>query len=175
MALNIESKQQLLTVYADFKCRLGSRALVAPMITDPGVEMILGVVNDPQLGPLIVIGFGGVYAELLEDRVALLAPFSEAAAKQRYQNLKMKALLNGYRGQSAVNIDALCRAASLLSVIADELKETVLKLISTRFWLPRWLPRVGCFNASFITQAGYSRRLLWCIHKIYCSFLCRAD
>ena len=128
VALNIESKQQLLTVYADFKCRLGSRALIAPMITDPGVEMILGVVNDPQLGPLIVIGFGGVYAELLEDRVALLAPFSEAAAKRALQNLKMKALLNGYRGQSAVNIDALCRAASLLSVIADELKETVAEI-----------------------------------------------
>ena len=128
VVLNIESERQLLDVYKDFQCRLGSRAMVAPMITDPGVEMILGVSNDPQLGPVVIIGFGGVYAELLKDSVVLLAPFTEKTARRALEGLTMKALLGGYRGQGAVNIDALCRVASLLSVIAVELKDTVAEI-----------------------------------------------
>lgn len=128
VVLDIESEQQLLDEYKDFQRRLGSRAMVAPMITEPGVEMILGVSNDPQLGPVVIIGFGGVYAELLKDSVVLLAPFAEKTARRALDKLTMKALLGGYRGQGAVNIDALCRVASLLSVIAVELKDTVAEI-----------------------------------------------
>lgn len=126
--LNIESEQHLLSAYAELRSRLGSRALVAPMMTDSGVEMILGFRNDPQLGPIVIVGFGGLYAELLGDTVALLAPFGEQAAQRALDRLKMKALLSGYRGQGAVNIEAYCRAASLLSVIAIYLQDTVAEI-----------------------------------------------
>ena len=52
------------------------------MITDPGVEMMLGVSNDPQLGPVVISGFNGVYAELLKDSVVLLTPFTEKTARR---------------------------------------------------------------------------------------------
>ena len=128
VVLNIQSQQQLLSAYTDIERRLGSKALVAPMIEDQGVEMILGVSSDQQWGPVIVMGFGGVYAEMLADTTVLLAPFSQQTARRAVDRLLMKALLNGYRGRAAVDIDAFCRAASLLSVIAVELKDIVAEI-----------------------------------------------
>lgn len=128
VVLNIESEQQLLSAYTDLKCRLGAKALVAPMITEQGVEMILGLNNDPQFGPTILLGFGGLQAELLADTVLLLAPFGEQTAQRALERLKMKPLLSGYRGQNKVNIGAYCRAASYLSVIAVELQDIVAEI-----------------------------------------------
>ena len=128
VVLNIESQQQLLEAYRDLQRRLGSKALVAPMIEDQGVEMILGVSSDEQWGPVIVMGLGGVYAEMLADTSVLVPPFSQQTARRALDRLLMKELLSGYRGRAAVDVDAFCRAASLLSVVAVELKDVVAEI-----------------------------------------------
>ena len=71
-----------------------------------------------------------------------MAPFSEKTARRALQKLTMKALLGGYRGQGAVNIDALCRAASLLSVIAVELEDTVAEIDINPLWSPQMVAMV---------------------------------
>jgi acyl-CoA synthetase (NDP forming) len=80
--------------------------LVQELVTD-GVELILGFHNDAQLGPVILLGMGGVAAELFRDTSLRLAPISRSDALAMINELKTVALLNGYRGGPIADIDAL--------------------------------------------------------------------
>jgi len=115
----------LLESYKELQTNLPGDSLVAPMIESNGIEMILGMTTDQQLGPMVTIGFGGYYAEALKDVVTLMPPFSKETAKKAILSLKMNPLLNGYRGSEAVDIDAFSELASRFSVIAVEFKEQI--------------------------------------------------
>jgi len=81
-----------------------------------GLELIVGAKNDPQWGPVILAGFGGVTAEILQD-VRLLAPdLTEAGIVAELSQLKQAALLNGYRGAPALDVEA---AAALIAKIGQ--------------------------------------------------------
>lgn len=74
-----------------------------------GMEMIVGARNDPEWGPIVLAGFGGVTAEILQD-VRLITPdLSEGAIIAELMQLKSAALLRGYRGSPALDIAALAR------------------------------------------------------------------
>ena len=118
--LNVRDETELLHVYRDLSGRLGSRAVVAPMLNAPGVEMILGLAADEQFGPMVVMGIGGVHAELLRDFVTVAPPFDAATAFRCLDRLKMRKLLDGMRGAPAVDVPAFCEAAAVLSVMALE-------------------------------------------------------
>ena len=118
--LNVRDGTELLQVYRDLSGRLGNRALVAPMLNGPGVEMILGLVTDEQFGPMVVMGIGGVHAELLRDFVTVAPPFDATTAFRCLDRLKMRKLLDGMRGAPAVDVPAFCEAAAVLSVMALE-------------------------------------------------------
>ena len=126
--LAINSEEQLLESYNKLQQKLPGDALLAPMIESDGVEMILGMTTDKQLGPMVTIGFGGYYAEALNDAVTLMPPFSNNKAKQAIESLKMKTLLEGYRGSDPVDIDAFAQMASKFSLIAVELQEQVCEI-----------------------------------------------
>ena len=85
-----------------------------------GLEVIAGAVNDRFFGPVVVFGLGGIYTELLKDVTRRFAPFDVAEAKGMINEIKGAALLHGFRGQPALDIDALADALSRLSLlIAD--------------------------------------------------------
>ena len=123
--LNIRDGAELMSTYHDLSGRLGNRVVVAPMLDAPGVEMILGLGTDEQFGPLIVMGIGGVHAELLRDIVTVVPPFDAATALRCLQRLKMRKLLDGMRGNPAVDVHAYCEAAAVLSVVAIEFADLV--------------------------------------------------
>ena len=125
VCLNIGSEAELLHSYRDMSMRLGSRVLIAPMIEGPGVEMILGLTTDEQFGPMVVVGIGGVHAELLQDVVTIAPPFDVATALYNLDRLKMRKLLDGARGAPPVDVPAFCEAAAILSVIAIEFADLV--------------------------------------------------
>jgi acetate---CoA ligase (ADP-forming) len=118
---------QLAAGYADLAGRLGPSALVCEQVP-AGVELALGVVTDPQLGPLIVIGAGGVLVELLADRVVALPPVSERVAADLLSNLRVSGLLAGARGAAPVDLPAVCRAICGLSDLAIELGDELVAL-----------------------------------------------
>ncbi len=122
--LGIEGESELLERYHELLQRIGSRVLLAPM-ADPGVEMILGVRNDEQFGPVILLGFGGILAELTRDVAFALPPFDAAYARRRIDRLKLRPLLDGLRGNPAADVDAFCRVASEFSVMVDALRDAV--------------------------------------------------
>jgi acyl-CoA synthetase (NDP forming) len=79
-----------------------------------GVETILGVRNDPEWGPTILIGMGGVTAELMHD-VRLIAPdLTKEAIKREFRALKLGALFDGYRGSPALDLDAAANVVMTL-------------------------------------------------------------
>jgi acyl-CoA synthetase (NDP forming) len=93
--------------------------LVQPMLA--GVEVIVGARVDPVVGPVVLVGSGGVLVELMQDSVAALAPVSLAEAKAILARLKGYRLLTGFRGSAPVNVDALADAIARVSELAADL------------------------------------------------------
>ena len=124
VVLNLGDESTLLAAYQDLSARLGNQALLAPM-AGAGVEMILGATRDPQFGPVVVIGFGGVLAETLNDVVFALAPFAAEQARRCVGRLQLRPLLDGVRGKPAADIDAFCEVASRFSVIVAALGDQI--------------------------------------------------
>lgn len=125
VVLNLGDRQSLDIACADMATRLGPRMMVAPMICGEGVEMILGIACDSQFGPTVVMGIGGVYAELVQDTIVLLPPFGIGQARRALENLKMRSILDAARGREALAVDAFCAMASRLSLLAIELADRV--------------------------------------------------
>lgn len=74
-----------------------------------GMEMIVGAKNDPEWGPVVLAGFGGVTAEILQDVRLLTADLTEEAVVAELMKLKSAALLSGYRGSPALDVGALAK------------------------------------------------------------------
>jgi acyl-CoA synthetase (NDP forming) len=72
-----------------------------------GMEMIVGAKNDPEWGPVVLAGFGGVTAEILQDVRLLTADLTQEAVEAELMQLKSAALLAGYRGSPALDVPAL--------------------------------------------------------------------
>lgn len=116
----IETAEELAEAYAGLAARLGPRALVAPMV-DKGIEMILGARRDPQFGPVILLGFGGIHAEVQKDVVFALPPFDTADARRKTDRLRMRPLLDGKRGNTACDVESYCEAAARFSAMVHAL------------------------------------------------------
>ncbi len=125
--LGLADEHALLDAYGDLATRLGPRALIAPMARR-GVELSLGMICDPQFGPIVIVGAGGVLVELLADRHAALAPFGRATARRLLDDLKLRRLLDGYRGGGAVDMDRLAEVVALFSVLAAELADLIAEI-----------------------------------------------
>ena len=92
----------------------------------PGIEVIVGLTTDPQFGPAVMFGLGGMYVEVLKDVAFRLAPLSQWDAQAMIHELKSLPLLTGYRGQPAVDLAALERTLLQVSALAEahpEIKE----------------------------------------------------
>jgi len=123
--LSLHTEAELRAAYTEMTERLGPAVLVSPMVLRPGVEMILGVVRDEQFGPLVLVGFGGVYVEAFKDVVYALPPFGTATAKRLLEKLKLHHLLEGHRNFPAVDVEAFCLAAARFSVMAAALADSI--------------------------------------------------
>ncbi len=126
--LNIDTEEKLRSSYKQLQEKLPGNALLAKMVQSEGVEMIVGMTTDQQLGPMVTIGFGGYYAEAMNDAITLMPPFSKEMAKNALSKLKMKTLLEGYRGSKPADLDAFAEFASRFSVIAVELSNQVCEI-----------------------------------------------
>jgi len=95
--------------------------LISPMVSG-GVEMILGVQNDPVFGPVVMLGLGGIFVEVLRDVTFRIAPFGIEEAHRMIGELRGRAMLEGARGQPPCDIDVLAETLSKLSVFVAEQK-----------------------------------------------------
>jgi acyl-CoA synthetase (NDP forming) len=91
---------------------------IQEMVPD-GVEILLGVSTDDQLGPILTVGLGGVLTEVLRDAVQRPVPVSRAEARRMLSELRSGRVLEGVRGRPASDVDALLDAMLGLSALAD--------------------------------------------------------
>lgn len=98
--------------------------LVSEMVRG-GFELIAGVVNDIVFGPVVVVGAGGIHAEILKDSSCRLAPFDEITAREMVDELKCRPILDGARGSAALDVAAVCKALSALSQFAWQHRDQV--------------------------------------------------
>lgn len=104
----------------------------------PGVEMILGVNNDPQFGPMLMIGMGGVFVEVFKDVAVRPAPVNREEAMKMLKSLKAYRLLNGYRGNKKCDLEALCETIVRVSEFAAAKKDILKELdINPLFVYPK--------------------------------------
>jgi acyl-CoA synthetase (NDP forming) len=124
VVVGIVDEAQLKQMYSLMRGRLGDDVLVSA-VADVGIEMILGLKRDPQFGPVVMLGFGGVLAEAIADVQFALPPFSSEHARRCVDRLKLRALLDGVRGAPAVDVERFCQSAERFSIMAHALRDVL--------------------------------------------------
>jgi acetyl-CoA synthetase (ADP-forming) len=92
----------------------------------PSTEVIVGAIKDPQFGPALMFGLGGIFVEVLKDVIFRIAPITESDAREMITEVKAYPILKGYRNQPPVDIDAVVNIllnTSRLVMDHQEIKE----------------------------------------------------
>lgn len=97
------------------------QGLLVQTMAAPGRELLVGMTRDPQFGPLMVVGFGGRYVEVIRDTAARLAPVSEEDAVEMLGELRMAPVLRAFRGDAEVDFPALAGAVARFSRLLTDL------------------------------------------------------
>jgi acyl-CoA synthetase (NDP forming)/RimJ/RimL family protein N-acetyltransferase len=123
--LDLRTSEEVAGAYAELADAFGAtlrRVLVQPMLAG-GVETLVGVVQEPVFGPLVVFGLGGVATDVLGDHAARLAPLTDVDAEEMIRGVRAAPLLFGHRGAPAVDTAALADLLLRVSRLADDLPE----------------------------------------------------
>ncbi len=113
-----QAAAELLAVAAGLEGAPVVNGVLVQQMADKGVEMMIGARRDPQFGPLVLCGFGGIEVELVRDVAVALAPVSRAQALAMIRSLKKAPLLTGYRRLPPMDVDALADAVCRVSQLA---------------------------------------------------------
>jgi acetyl-CoA synthetase len=106
---------------------LGGSFLVERMVADVVLELIVGVTRDPQFGPVLTLGAGGVLAELLRDTVSVLLPATRADVRAAFDRLRCRPLLDGFRGPAG-DVEAVLDAVGSVLAYVDAHRADLLEL-----------------------------------------------
>ncbi len=130
--LHLQSAQDVRAAYARMEETLKANApgaringLVVSAMAAPGLELILGMHRDPQFGPVILFGMGGIAVELFRDVAMRLVPLTREDALSMLHEIKGAPLLRGFRGQRTIDENALVEGLLKLARIAQEQPEIV--------------------------------------------------
>ncbi len=133
--VGVRSEAQLREEYEQLLARVALKApgariagvLVAQMVQG-GVELILGARKDPVFGPMVMVGLGGIFAEIFKDVALQPAPVDEAQATAMLQSLKAFPLLDGARGRPKADVQAAAKAIAALSRFAVRHADSVCEI-----------------------------------------------
>ncbi len=120
VVLDVRSPAETAATYRDLATRLGPGVLVSATAPE-GVELALGIVRDPHLGPLVVVAAGGLLVEVVADRAIGLPPIDRPGARRMLKRLNIAQLLAGVRGARAVDVGSVENAVTALSSVALEI------------------------------------------------------
>ena len=127
VVLNVHSEGEAREAFAQIRERLASISkesemdgvLVQKMVSE-GVEVIVGVTQDPSFGPLIMFGMGGIYTELFKDAVFRIHPLTNIDAQEMVRSIKAYQLLEGWRGAKPSDIKALEELLLRVSAMVED-------------------------------------------------------
>ncbi len=125
--LAIGDEDQMLRAFRSMSARFGPHLFVQEM-APPGVEVALGMTNDAQFGPVVLVAAGGVDVEVLRDRRLGMPPLDRERARRMIDSLRVRPLLDGGRGRQAADIDALATSLVRLARLAGDLGSRIAAL-----------------------------------------------
>ena len=126
VALGLRSADEVAAA-AGRMAALGDRVLVEQMVGGAVAELIVGVVRDPQFGFALLIGAGGVLAELITDSVTLLLPATHEDIERAVKRLRVWTLIEGHRGRKG-DPDSVLRAIEAIADFAEAHRDDLLEL-----------------------------------------------
>lgn len=125
--VNLSNAEQVRDAYDLMMLRVQRRApnafirgLFVEKMGTKGREVILGMTRDPQFGPMLMFGLGGIFVEVMKDVTFYLAPITADEAMQMLKGTRSYALLQGARGQAPVDLDAIASALQRISQLATD-------------------------------------------------------
>jgi len=128
--LNLKNKNEVRQAYQKIlkniqakKPKAKIRGVLVEEMASQGKEIILGMSRDPQFGPILMFGMGGIYVEALEDVSFRLAPIRELTADMMIMRTKTHKILEGFRGEPAYDIEAVSECLKRLSQLVTDFEE----------------------------------------------------
>lgn len=130
--LNLSSPEAVRDAYDLMMLRIRQRMPEAQLegvyiekMCERGREVILGMTRDPQFGPMLMFGLGGIFVEVMKDVTFHIAPITQEEAMQMLESTKSFALLQGVRGQSSVDISAIATGLQRISQLVTDFPQIV--------------------------------------------------
>lgn len=132
IALDLRTKGEVEQAFARIKHRLDSEGLgqemygvIVQKMIKGGMEMIVGVTQDPSFGPLILFGYGGVYTELYKDVTFRIHPLTDLDAREMVRSVKAYELLKGWRGGKRADIESVEELLLRISAMVEDVPHIV--------------------------------------------------
>jgi acetyltransferase len=132
--LGLETPEEVMEAYRDLGNRIASHPtatyegiLVQEMVR-PGTEVIVGLSHDPQFGPMLLFGLGGVFVEVLNDVILRAVPISRLDAEAMVSGIRASEVLRGVRGRRPADTEALVDLLLRVSQMAEDLEDCLLEL-----------------------------------------------
>jgi len=108
--LGVASEEEAKKIFGELNIKMaGKGKILVQKQVESGLELIAGMIRDPQFGPCVMLGLGGVFTEILKDTVFAVAPVSHGEALSMIARLKSQKILNGFRAYPTVNRKALAK------------------------------------------------------------------
>jgi len=133
--LGISSREEIVTCYEELienALRYDSQARINGVVVQEmiqgGTEVITGMTLDPQFGPTIAFGLGGIFVEVLKDISLRVTPLSESDVKFMVREIKGYPILNGIRGKARADIEAVEELLLKLSRLAEDWKDYIAEI-----------------------------------------------
>jgi acyl-CoA synthetase (NDP forming) len=122
--LDIQNKDELRKVFKEFRRKFPTEPLLVDQMAQKGVEIIVGLVQDPTFGLSIMCGIGGIFTELYKDVSFRVVPVDAYDARQMIEELKGKKLLEGFRGMKA-NKQLVVDLVMKMSKVGEDLMDHI--------------------------------------------------
>ncbi len=128
--LNLQNRTEVKKAYQEILVNVRRKVpkahimgVIVEEMAQEGKEVILGMNRDPQFGPILMFGLGGIYVEVLEDVTFRLAPIRELTAEMMISKTKTYKLLTGFRGEPAYDTEAIADCLKRLSQLVTDFEE----------------------------------------------------
>ena len=122
--LDIQNKDELREIFKEFRRKFPTEPLLVDQMAEKGVEIIVGLVQDPTFGLSIMCGIGGIFTELYKDVSFRIVPIDAYDARQMIEELKGKKLLEGFRGLKA-NKELVVDLVLKMSKLGEDLMDRI--------------------------------------------------
>lgn len=122
--LDIQNKDELRKIFKEFRRKFPTEPLLIDQMAEKGVEIIVGLVQDPSFGLCIMCGIGGIFTELYKDVSFRVVEIDEYDARKMVEELKGKRLLEGFRGIKA-NKELVVDLVLKISKLGEDLMDRI--------------------------------------------------